>query len=250
MNKLVFLLLAVLTLASCRKTFHKSQPIKVERPSIKVNEIEFEYFQSKAKIDFDDGTNEFSSPMTIRIRKDSVIWISVNPALGIEVVRALITPDSVFVIDKIHKAYYALGLNYIKNNFGVDMTFKMLQSALLGNLILPNSPQDSTEFEGDYAKLRQSRPDMDILNFIGKTSNKIESAVVTDRKTKNNLTIKYTDIAPLDDFQFGYTTQVIANYMTDKGMMKSNININHQRVDLKDKQMRFPFNVKNKYDRK
>ncbi|HAR20844.1 MAG TPA: DUF4292 domain-containing protein, partial [Cytophagales bacterium] len=50
-----------------------------------------------------DGTNQFSSPLTIRIRKDSVIWISVNPALGIEVVRALITKDSIFVIDKIHK---------------------------------------------------------------------------------------------------------------------------------------------------
>ncbi len=250
MNKIVLLLIGVLALFSCRRTFHKSQPVIIERPSIKVNEIEFEYFQSKAKIDFDDGTNQFSSPMTIRIRKDSVIWISVNPALGIEVVRALITPDSVFVIDKIHKAYYALGLNYVKNNFGVDLTFKMMQSALLGNLILPNLSQDSIEFEGDYAKLRQSRTDLDVLNFIGKTSKKIESAIVTDKKTKNNLTIKYTDIAPLDSFQFGYTTQVIANYLTNKGMMKSNVSINHQRVDLKDKQMRFPFNVKSKYDRK
>ncbi|MBC7748955.1 MAG: DUF4292 domain-containing protein [Methylotenera sp.] len=250
MNRVFFLLIGILALFSCRRTFHKSQPVSIERPSIKVNEIEFEYFQSKAKIDFDDGTNQFSSPMTIRIRKDSVIWISVNPALGIEVVRALITPDSVFVIDKIHKAYYALGLNYVKNNFGVDLTFKMMQSALLGNLILPNSSQDLTEFEGDYAKLRQSRSDMEVLNYIGKTSKKIESAIVTDKKTKNNLTIKYTDIAPLDSFQFGYTTQVIANYLTDKGMMKSNVGINHQRVDLKDKQMRFPFNVKNKYDRK
>ena len=250
MNKLVLVLFTFLALSSCRKTFHKSQPVKTEKPTIKVSEINFEYFQSKAKIDYDDGTNQFSSPMTIRMRKDSVIWISVNPALGIEVVRALITPDSVFVIDKIHKDYYALGLNYVKTNFGVDLNFKMIQSALLGNLILPKEEADIVDFEGDYAKLRQQRTGMEILNFIGKTTRKIESAVVTDTKSTNNLTIKYTDFAPLDTFQLAYTTQVIANYTTSKGIMKSNISINHQRVDLKDKQMRFPFNVKNKYDRK
>ncbi len=250
MNRFLFFSLILLAFTSCKKNLQKSQPVKPHKATIKVNELDFDYFQSKAKIDYDDGTNQFSSPMTIRIRKDSVIWISVNPALGIEVVRALITPDSIFVIDKIHKNFYAEGLNYVKQNFGVELSFKMIQAALLGNLIEPITYSDSLNFEGDFAILRQSKDKLGILNHISKTSRKIENVIVTDPETKNNLTIKYTDFAPLDTFQFAFTGQILANYLSKSGMMKSNVTINHQRVDLKDKQMRFPFNIKSKYDRK
>jgi len=250
MNRTILVVFGMLVLISCRKNLQKSQPIKAPKATIKINEIDFEYFQSKAKIDYDDGTNQFSSPMTIRIRRDSVIWISVNPALGIEVVRALITPDSIFVIDKIHKDFYALGLNYVKQNFGVELNFKMIQSALIGNLIEPMKYSDSLSFQGDFAILNQKKTKLDILNQISFSSRKIENVVLTDMESKNNLTIKYTDFAPLDSFQYAYTSQVLANYLAKGGMMKSNVTINHQRVDLKDKQLRFPFNIKSKYDRK
>jgi hypothetical protein len=250
MNKFLVLILGLLLLISCRKNLQKSQPVNTPKATIKINEIDFEYFQSKAKIDYDDGTNQFSSPMTIRIRRDSVIWISVNPALGIEVVRALITPDSIFVIDKIHKDFYAVGLNYVKQNFGVELNFKMIQSALLGNLIEPMTFNDSLSKLGDFVILRQRKAKLDLLNHISITSKKIESVILTDKVTKNNLTIKYTDFAPLDSFIFANNSQVLANYLTKNGMMKSNVIINHQRVDIKDKQLRFPFNIKSKYDRK
>lgn len=250
MNRLLFVLALVCLLASCRKTFHKSQPTKVEKPTIKISEVDFEYFQSKAKIDYNDGTNQFSSPMTIRIRKDSVIWISVNPALGIEVVRALITQDSVFVIDKIHNHYYARGLDYIKANFGVELSFQMIQSALLGNLIKPIETADSLSFAGDFATLVQGKQGLEIFNHISKSNRKIENVVMTDTPTKNNLTIKYSDFALVDTVNFAFTSELVASYRSKEGIMKSNIAIEHQRVDLKDKQMRFPFNVKNKYGRK
>jgi hypothetical protein len=250
MNRFLVPVLGLLVLVSCKKNLQKSQPIKQPKATIKINEIDFEYFQSKAKIDYDDGTNQFSSPMTIRIRRDSVIWISVNPALGIEVVRALITPDSIFVIDKIHKDFYAVGLNYVKQNFGVELNFKMIQAALLGNLIEPMTFSDSLSIQGDFAILTQKKAKLDLLNHISFTSKKIENVILTDIQTKNNLTIKYNDFAPLDTSLFANTCQVLANYLTKNGMMKSNVTINHQRVDLKDKQLRFPFNIKSKYDRK
>jgi hypothetical protein len=251
MNKSVpVLIIFLVLLISCRKHFQKSQPQKSQKATIKVNEINFEYFQSKAKVDFDDGTNQFSSPLTIRIRKDSVIWISVNPALGIEVVRALITKDSIFVIDKIHKDFYAVGLDYIRGNFGVALDFQMLQSVFLGNLIHPIKPYDSLSFVGDFAILKQNKSNLDILNHISKSSLKLESVVLKDLGTQNNVTVKYSDFSPLDSFQYAFTTKLLSNYVTKNGLMKSNITINHQRVDIKDKQMRFPFNIKTKYDKK
>lgn len=250
MNRIVLLLGLFMVFVSCRKTFHKSQPLKSERATIKIKELNFEYFQAKAKIDYDDGTNQFSSPMTIRIRKDSVIWISVNPALGIEVVRALITQDSVYIIDKINKDYYSKSLDYIKDKFGVHVDFHMLQSILIGNLLQPVQESDSVLTEGDFGILYQKKSNMDIKNYVSKNNAKIENLVLTDTLTKNNVTIKYADFASLDTTQFAYSSQILANYVLPQGLMKSNVNISYQRVDIKDKEMRFPFNVKNKYERK
>ena len=41
-----------------------------------------------------------------RMYKDSVIWISVTAIFGIEGLRAIITQDSVKILDKQNKCYY------------------------------------------------------------------------------------------------------------------------------------------------
>ncbi len=251
MSRMWTLLGLFFVLVSCRKTFHKSQPIKTEKPTIKVKELAFEYFQAKAKIDYDDGTNQFSSPMTIRIRKDSVIWISVNPGgLGIEVVRALITPDSVFIIDKMHNVFYPRSLHSVKDKFGVEVSFSMLQAMLVGNLLQTIDTSDQVLFEGDFGILQQKRQNMEMRHYVSKNNQKVENVVIRDTSSHNNVTIKYSDFAPLDTAQFAYSSQIFANYLLQQGMMKSNVNINYQRADIKDKSMRFPFNVKNKYEKR
>ncbi len=37
--------------------------------------------------------------------RDSAVWVSVIPALGIEMARALLTPDSLKLMDKLHDQY-------------------------------------------------------------------------------------------------------------------------------------------------
>ena len=41
----------------------------------------------------------------VRLRKDSLLWVSINVALGIEAFRLLITPDSVKVLNKLDKVF-------------------------------------------------------------------------------------------------------------------------------------------------
>src|SRR6056297_340448 len=51
-----------------------------------------------AEVKLPDQSNSFRA--TLRIRRDSAIWASISPALGIEVFRLLCTQDSVLYIDK------------------------------------------------------------------------------------------------------------------------------------------------------
>ncbi|MCB0807539.1 MAG: DUF4292 domain-containing protein, partial [Bacteroidales bacterium] len=83
---------------------------------LKENELKFEWFSAKFNLDLiiDKKKNSFRGQL--RMRKDSAIWVSFSPALGIEMARLLITEDSVKFINRINKTYFA-GDYRVVNNF-------------------------------------------------------------------------------------------------------------------------------------
>lgn len=95
---------------------------------------DFETFSAKVKVDFqgaDDKRNDFNA--FIRLKKDSVIWVSVNALLGIEAFRVLITPDSVKVLNKLNKVVQLRSVEYLQEITKLPFTFKDIQDLILGN---------------------------------------------------------------------------------------------------------------------
>jgi hypothetical protein len=67
------------------------------------------------------------------MRKDSVIWVSINAALGIEAFRILITPDSVRVLNKLDKIAQFRSLSYLQEVTKLPIDFHTLQDIIIGN---------------------------------------------------------------------------------------------------------------------
>ena len=97
------------------------------------NQADFDWFSTRfsGSIVWEDRTHSIAG--TMRIRKDSAIYISIAPILGIEIARALITPDSVKVISRIESTYYYGDLGALSKMFNADVDFYMLQALMLGN---------------------------------------------------------------------------------------------------------------------
>ena len=79
-----------------------SNSTKVLMDSMQRHAFYFEWVTGKAKVEVYEGTNKTEFTASIRMRKDSAIWLSVSPALGLEVARVLITRDSIRVIDRLN----------------------------------------------------------------------------------------------------------------------------------------------------
>ncbi len=93
--------------------------------------IDYKTFSGKARVHIEtpDGSNDFAAHF--RIRKDSVIWVSVNLA-GIPVARVFITRDSIFMIDYYHKEAKIQPLNQIAKILPTEVSFSSLQNLVLG----------------------------------------------------------------------------------------------------------------------
>ena len=66
------------------------------------------------------------------MRKDSLIWMNIKKA-SVEVARILVTPDSVYIINRLDREYYIKGLDFVEEKFNLPAHFVTLQTALLGN---------------------------------------------------------------------------------------------------------------------
>jgi hypothetical protein len=246
MNKsalLIFLLL--IFLVSCKKEilqFNFS-----EKKKLSVNELDFENFQAKIKLDYDDGFQNFNTSANVRIKKDSVIWLSVTAAIGIEALRAIIRTDSIFVIDRINKQYNAFGFDSLQNKLNIPIDYNILQSALVGNLISQREKEDRVGREEKYFVLKQNHDQFIIENFINSRTMKLEKVVIVEQPSMNSLEIEYNNFQFIGNkllphehaFQISYTKN---NYTT-----KTDLSIGFNRISVDDKKIKFPFNIPNKY---
>jgi hypothetical protein len=100
---------------------------------LKANEFQFETISAKAAVSVVDSTGKKKSFKThIRIRKDSIIWMSIT-SFSIEAARVAITKDSVKFINRLNKEYFIGDFNYINHVFGTDLDYQMMEALLIGN---------------------------------------------------------------------------------------------------------------------
>jgi hypothetical protein len=69
-----------------------------------------------------------------RLRRDSALWLSITPALGVEAARLLLTPDSVLFYSKVPGNRFAYRGDFvaIDSLLGTEITYDMVQRILLG----------------------------------------------------------------------------------------------------------------------
>lgn len=103
--------------------------------AIQSKQVSFNTFSGKAKtkLNIDGKTNDVT--LNIRIQHDKKIWVSVTALLGIEAARALITPDSIMVINRLQGVYLKKPFSYIHTYAGRQVNYKTVEALLIGNAI-------------------------------------------------------------------------------------------------------------------
>lgn len=224
----------------------------IDEARANVAEIDFRYLTARSKISFKSPEQDIDNAnINIRVRKDSLIWLSVSK-VGIEAVRGIITRDSITIIDKIHREYTVYDFPTLSRQFNFQLNFELLQALIVGNLPLPRRPAQKIKNERDYLLLRQSEGKVLIENYIGEQDRKLKKLMLTEQPTKNTLRLDYEDFTSLNNFLFPYTSLVTVDYRskTDGQFYQTLLRIKHNKVELVDKNPGFPFTIPANYQRR
>ncbi|GAA4382475.1 DUF4292 domain-containing protein [Hymenobacter koreensis] len=257
MNRRWPLLLALvgsLGLGACQRSIFPKKPSAVSSepvaPAVKARNLDFTYMAAKGKAQIDANGEKYSANVNLRMRKDSVIWLSAS-LLGVEGVRALITPDSVQVINKLEKTYYAGNFDYLSRQFNVPVTFAQIQALLLGDYLAATSANTDLRVatEGTVQKVNYQQASVLVEQLIDLTNSRVQKLVVQDNQTSNSVTVTYADFKPVEAGaqQVAHATLVQAQ---QPGRPAAVVAVTYRSIELDQNKLDFPFSVPAAYGRK
>jgi hypothetical protein len=222
--------------------------------------FDLNYLTAKAAVVLIQDSNEISFNISYRSKKDSVIWISISPLLGIEVARLMITADSVKLLDKIHNKFEVTSFESINKLLQMKVNFEIVQALLYGNFFAYKKNENrfnSVYLEDKFyilsslnkKKLKRSLEEKDLNKpviqdvYVNDSTYRISRVQVEDQRINKLLNTLYSDFRMTDGglFPFKSTTKIVAEKNIE-------IRIDYGKV-AKAESLDFPFNIPNNYER-
>lgn len=204
--------------------------------------VDFNYFSSKMKIHFDDGNQSIGLTSSLRMKKDSIVWISIMGPFGVKVGKAKVTKDSVFVLrDFQSKEYYAYSISAFNHKYQTDLSLTLVQNTLLGNLLYEGKSKKIKQ--GGKTIIKQSKGAFLINNTL--SNNKIEQITIKHTQQNGLIDMKYNNFKSIANQIIPQTINIIL----EQGEMNVLVEINYKNSKFTDEALSFPFNASSKYTR-
>lgn len=251
MNKTagVIVIICSLFAMSCSKKVVSPVTLSTPASTLSIEEIDFEYLQGKARMVLRDSKKERDVKANIRVRKDSVIWMTFS-VIGVQGGKALINKDSITIVSNVDKEYYVFDYAELSKRYNFEVNFNVIQSAMLGNLIQPRSDEDEIVREASFFMLKQNAATINVANYINSASMKIEKVEMKETDTNNSLVLNYSNFQPLSNKLFPYNGTISLFYKTLSGILNTTIIFEYNKAEVGDKELKFPFNIPKRYVRR
>lgn len=267
MKKLILIALIAAVAASCRSTKkigvalakkdsaqvgqtnsgHNDSLALIQRTleGLRSHRIDFNTFTAKINIDYKDATNKNQNlNANLRMIRDSAIWISATGFMGIEGMRALITKDSVKILNKLDKVYTARSMAYLQEVTDMPLDLTTMQNLLVGNPIFFDSATSYARNSGTLTLLSVGTWFKHLL-ALNEGDGSISRSKIDDVDPSSNRTadITYSDYEVKNGVRFATKRQIILSEAK-----KLSVKMDFRQYAFNE-EVSFPFNVPKNYKR-
>jgi hypothetical protein len=168
-------------------------------------EPQYRWLNAKVKLNVETPSRSLSGKGTLKVRKDSLMWLTVSPALGIEVMRAQISQDSVQVLDRVNNRYRHFGFQRVDQLLTPaqrDFTFQNLSNMLTGQpVFMPNSDYQLVSADsGGIAMTYEDKVFKEELNLLPSRL-KTQQFKLRKPATQQSMTVTYSNYQQVDRYQ-------------------------------------------------
>ena len=168
---------------------------------------------------------------SLRMKRGEAILLSVAPILGIEVVRAEITPQSILILDRVHKRYAKIDFSELYRLLNVNVDFSALQALFYNELFLPGKKnlrgEDAIKFkapveEGQVKLEPKVGRRFQYTFFTSPGEGFLRKSSIGLRNTEYALQWRYSDFQPFENRVFPRKMNVAVEGLKKHTMLSFN----------------------------
>ena len=238
MNKLFYLIIGLFILNSCSKKIINHNQYNLPTSDLEIidqaysNNPNYKHLNLKgiASIIIDDVETKFN--INLKMIKDSVMWLSVRErVIGIELLRAKLTPDSLYLLNRLEKSFFIKSTSQFNDISTFYLNFDDFQYILFSNFTYPNSPYTYSIKNENYQLSSQNES----YNFDNKF--RLTEAKITNFEYLINISfMKYNNI---DNFPRELALSILSKSNLDANIIYTKVDFNEYPSIL--------FNIPNSY---
>jgi len=244
---LLLFLIVLVAAQSCNRKFLGFN--FAERDEVVVTTLDFEYMTTRTKFKYKNGEDKTKATARMRIKRDSIIWFSLTPGVGIEAARGIITQDSLILMDRVNKEAYYFSFDALSKKFDFNFSYNLFQSVLIGDLPFDRKRMDVvTKMNNDMLIAQQEGP-LTINNRIDLKTGRLKNLRARTMENENTLEIRYNEFKPLNEKAFANKAMMILTYFLEGKKEQATVDLEHNRVQIEEGPLQFPFSIPARYHR-
>lgn len=207
------------------------------------NSFDFKELAISGKADIRTPDLNLGASYRIHIQKDKQILIRISKF--VEVLKVLITTDSIFVQDKLNQAYYACDYSLAKEYLGVEANFEMIQALFLGDYYpIPSNMQLNSPVESNPLKFSGTLDSTHIDYYLDKELKKLVRLSVENPNIEGSSDAYYEAFEKINSQNFPMIFKLIVPAPLD-----GSLTFKHKRVQADPENLNFSFDIPSSYTR-
>ena len=175
--------------------------------SLLSNQPDWQWMEAKFNADIRVGDERFSAKGRLRMRNDSLIWLSIKPDIAIiEVFRIIIVNDTAQVLDLLNKKYYSGSVRQATSWLGPESSLAELQNIIWGYPFLIYPKENFSSYLADkeavlstFGSLEEpSLPNIDgqRLRFFG--LGRLSQSLIVRAAEQQRIRMEFTGYHPIE----------------------------------------------------
>lgn len=252
MNKYLVLLICILAVVSCRSNkdlSNRSEKVRRMPPqdlldSVSLTQNDFIWFSGKAKVRYNDGDKSQNFTANIRMKKDSIIWISITSLMGIEAARITIDQDSIRVLDRLKKRYIVEPASKSDQYLPFDLSLSLVQDLLAGNFLWTKEGKLKSKVDDGQHVLFIDNKTFESTFWVRPMDHVILKLLIEELDAGREVTVDVKDFETEDGVTVGTDRHI---EFKDKKGYRLQIDMDYSRMKW-DEPTTFPFYVSDRYE--
>jgi hypothetical protein len=216
--------------------------LKSQLALIKSRQVNFNTFSGRATTRLDVNFDDNNVTLNIRINKGKMIWVSITALLGLEVARAVITPDSIKVINKLQGLYLKKPFSFIYQYASRQVNYKTIEALLVGNA-MPETLTERSRVTSDLGNVTLSgNLDELVYSLILGSNMRVTQFNLSNTSAAQALLVNNSVFIQASNRLMPSQIDILST-IQDK---KIQANLRYTKVDF-DQQLEYPFNIPERY---